>query len=69
MAVKIKKAQSTLDKPKKSKILRAWKAWANKHANDRKLTWEQTLQSTDPISCFNDLSVSDVYAEVFNVFD
>ena len=37
---KIKKVKSTLEKPKITKIFSVWKAWANKHANDRKLTWE-----------------------------
>ena len=59
---KIKKVKDALDKPKKAKIFSPWKTWAIKHANDRKLTWEQTLQSTRPISCFNDIGVKDTYA-------
>ena len=66
---KLKKVQDTLSKPKKTKIFSAWQTWAKKHASDRKLTWEQTLQSTRPISCFNDISVKDMYAEVLEIFD
>jgi len=40
---KLQKVKEVLNKPKKSKMITAWKVWANKHAKDRKLTWEQTL--------------------------
>ena len=66
---KLKKAQDSLNKPKKTKIFSPWKIWAKKHSNDRKLTWEQTLQSTRPICCFNDIAVKDAYAEVLDNFD
>lgn len=41
---KLKKVKDALNKPKKSKIFKEWKPWAQKHSNDRKLSWEQTLQ-------------------------
>ena len=66
---KLKKVKDALNKPKKSKIFKEWKPWAQKHSNDRKLSWEQTLQQARPISCFNDISVTDVYAEILNIFD
>lgn len=59
---KLQKVMSALQKPKKSKIYKAWKGYSEKHASDRRLTWEQTLQETRPIACFNDISVKDSYA-------
>lgn len=41
---KLAKVRSQVhEKPQKNKIFTSWKKWAKNHANDRKLTWEQTL--------------------------
>ena len=40
---KLKKVKDALNKPKKAKIFSPWKKWAQKHASDRQLTWEQTI--------------------------
>jgi len=66
---KLEKVKTALEKPKKNQIFQAWSKYSEKHANDRKLTWEQTLQSTRPIACFNDISVKDTYAELLEIFD
>jgi len=66
---KVNKVQATLNKPKKKNIFTTWKKWAKKHSNERKLTPEQTLQSTKPINCFNDVSVKETYAVLLQTFD
>ena len=37
---KLQKVQTALEKPKKKKIWQTWKTYAEKHASDRRLTWE-----------------------------